>query len=89
MRVLAWVLARAAGTAGAAETLLGFVPRAGDLDTTGLDITPDQVKKATSIDLAEWGPELESQGELFTKLERTLPATIKLERELLMARLAN
>jgi phosphoenolpyruvate carboxykinase (GTP) len=63
MRVLAWVLARAAGTAGAAETLLGFVPRAGDLDTTGLDITPDQVKKATSIDLAEWGPELESQGE--------------------------
>jgi len=89
MRVLAWVLARAAGTAGAAETPLGFVPRAGDLDTTGLDITPDQVKKATSIDLKEWGPELESQGELFTKLERTLPAPIKLERELLMARLAN
>jgi phosphoenolpyruvate carboxykinase (GTP) len=89
MRVLAWVLARADGTAGAAETLLGFVPRAGDLDTTGLDLTPDQVKTATSIDLAEWGPELESQGELFTKLERTLPATIKLERELLIARLAN
>ncbi len=89
MRVLAWVLARAAGTAGAAETLLGFVPRPGDLDTTGLDLTPEQVKKATSIDLAEWGPELESQGELFTKLERTLPAPIKLERELLMARLAN
>ena len=44
MRVLAWVLARADGTAGAAETLLGFVPRAGDLDTTGLDLTPDQVE---------------------------------------------
>ena len=44
---------------------------------------------ATSIDLAEWGPELESQGELFTKLERSLPATIRLERELLMARLKN
>src|SRR6185369_4647725 len=89
MRVLAWVLARADGTAGAAETLLGLVPRPGDLDTTGLDLTPEQVKKATSIDLKEWGPELESQGELFTKLERTLPAAIKLERELLMARLAN
>ena len=32
MRVLAWILARAAGTAGAAETPLGSVPRAGDLD---------------------------------------------------------
>jgi len=44
---------------------------------------------ATIIDLAEWGPELESQGEFFTKLERSLPATIRLERELLMARLKN
>jgi phosphoenolpyruvate carboxykinase (GTP) len=89
MRVLTWILSRAAGTAGASETLLGWVPRPGDLDTAGLDLTADQVKKATSIDLKEWGPELESQGELFTKLDRTLPKAIKLERELLMARLAS
>jgi phosphoenolpyruvate carboxykinase (GTP) len=88
MRVLAWILTRAAGTSGAAETLLGWVPRAGDLDVAGLGLTPEQVRAATNIDLAEWGPELESQGELFTKLERTLPASIRLERELLMARLA-
>ena len=59
------------------------------LDTEGLGLTPEQVKQATAIDLAEWGPELESQGELFTKLEKTLPAAIRLERELLMARLEN
>ena len=88
MRVLEWILARAEGKVGASETALGWVPRTDDLDTSGLDITPEQVRKATSIDLAEWGPELESQGELFAKLERTLPATIRLERELLMARLA-
>jgi len=89
MRVLAWILARAQGSADAAETLLGWVPRVEDLDVSGLDLTPDQVRKATSIDLAEWGPELESQGELFTKLERTLPAAIRLQRELLLARLNN
>ncbi len=89
MRVLAWILARAEGTLGAAETPLGWVPRVGDLDTTGLDITAEQVRRATSIDLAEWGPELESQGELFTKLERTLPARVRLERELLMAHLTS
>jgi phosphoenolpyruvate carboxykinase (GTP) len=87
MRVLAWILARAEGTAGAAETLLGMVPRAGDLDVDGLGLSAEQVQQATSIDLGEWGPELESQGELFTKLERTLPGPIRLERELLMARL--
>lgn len=89
MRVLAWVLARAAGSVGASETPLGLVPRPGDLDTDGLGLTPEQVKQATSIDLAEWGPELESQGELFTKLEKTLPPAIRLERELLIARLAD
>jgi phosphoenolpyruvate carboxykinase (GTP) len=89
MRVLAWILARAQGSAGAAETPLGWVPRNEDLDVTGLDLTPEQVRQATGIDLTEWGPELESQGELFTKLERTLPSTIRLERELLMARLQN
>jgi phosphoenolpyruvate carboxykinase (GTP) len=87
MRVLAWILARAAGTAGASETMLGWVPRPQDLDTGGLDLTPEQVRQATGIDLAEWGPELESQGELFTKLARTLPDTIRLERELLLSRL--
>jgi phosphoenolpyruvate carboxykinase (GTP) len=89
MRVLAWILARAEGKAGASETLLGWIPRASDLDVGGLDVTPEQVRKATSIDLAEWRPELESQGELFTKLERTLPAPIRLQRELLMARLSS
>ncbi len=88
MRILAWILARAAGTTGAAETLLGWVPRPGDIDTEGLGVTAEQVQAATKIDLAEWGPELESQGELFTKLERTLPPAIRIERELLMARLA-
>ncbi len=87
MRVLDWILSRAAGTAGAAETPLGWVPRAGDIDVEGLGMSPDQVRAATGIDLAEWGPELESQGELFGKLERTLPATIRLERELLISRL--
>jgi phosphoenolpyruvate carboxykinase (GTP) len=89
MRVLAWVLARAEGKVGAAETPLGLVPRAGDLDISGLDIGPDQVRQATAIDFAEWRTELESQGELFTKLERTLPATIRLEREILISRLGN
>jgi phosphoenolpyruvate carboxykinase (GTP) len=87
MRVLAWILARAEGATGATETPLGWVPRPGDIDVEGLDVRPEQIAAATRIDLAEWGPELESQGELFGKLERTLPATIRLERELLMARL--
>ena len=38
LRVLAWMLDRCAGRAGAVETPIGYLPRAGDLNTAGLDI---------------------------------------------------
>ncbi len=86
MRVLKWILDRAAGRTGAQETLLGYTPRAGDLDLTGLNATPAQVAAATTIDLGEWQAELESQAEWFDKLGKTLPRPISLQRDLLLER---
>src|SRR5262249_1636675 len=54
MRVLQWVLARAHGEAGARETLVGSVPRDGDLDVTGLDMPPERLAAAMAIDRDEW-----------------------------------
>ncbi len=86
MRVLKWILDRAAGRVGAQETLLGNTPRAGDLDLTGVAATPEQVAAATRIDLGEWQAELESQAEWFEKLGKTLPRPISLQRDLLLER---
>ncbi|HEY2389246.1 MAG TPA: phosphoenolpyruvate carboxykinase (GTP) [Candidatus Binatia bacterium] len=87
MRVLQWVLARAAGEVGARETMVGSVPREGDLDVTGLDMSKEQVAAAMAIDRDEWRTEVESQGELFDKLDATMPATVRLERQLLQSKL--
>jgi phosphoenolpyruvate carboxykinase (GTP) len=86
MRVLKWILDRAAGRVGAQETLLGNTPRAGDLDLTGVAATAEQVAAATRIDLGEWQEELESQAEWFEKLGKTLPRPIALQRDLLLER---
>jgi phosphoenolpyruvate carboxykinase (GTP) len=87
MRVLQWVLARAHGEKGARETLVGAVPREGDLDLTGLDLPPEHLAAAMAVDRGEWRAELESQGELFDKLDATMPAALRLERQLLQAKL--
>ncbi|MFO0625063.1 MAG: phosphoenolpyruvate carboxykinase (GTP) [Polyangiales bacterium] len=87
MRVLKWVIDRAHGRVGAQETPLGWVPKAGHLDLSGLDVSIDQVNAATAINLDEWRQEFESQGELFEKLSATLPAALGLQRKLLMARI--
>ena len=86
MRVLKWILDRAAGRAGAQETLLGYTPKAGDLDLTGVDATAEQVAAATKIDLGEWQEELESQAEWFEKLGKTMPKPLVLQRDLLLER---
>jgi phosphoenolpyruvate carboxykinase (GTP) len=89
MRVLKWVIDRAHGRVGGQETLVGWVPKAGDLDLSGLDLTSEQVDEATSIDLHAWRTELESEKKFFAELGPTVPAVFELQRQLLLSRLEN
>jgi phosphoenolpyruvate carboxykinase (GTP) len=88
MRVLKWVIDRAHGRVGGHETLLGWVPKAGHLDLSGLDTnTTEKVAAATAINLDEWRQEFELQGEFFEKLKATMPTALVLQRQILMSRL--
>ncbi len=82
MRVLKWMLERCEGKAGARETVLGFTPRVGDLDVSGMEGA--DVAAATRIDLKEWEGELESQAEWFQKLGKTLPPALEYQRLMLL-----
>ena len=87
MRVLKWIVDRARLRVGGQETLFGWVPKAGDLDLSGLDIPSEQVDEATHIDLDEWQKELEAYGEFFEQTGAGVPRALKLHRELLLARI--
>ena len=88
MRVLKWIIDRAEGRVGGQETVLGWVPKAGDLDLAGLEIEPDVVNEATSIDMAQWKAELESLEDFFQLFGDAMPRTLHLERQLLLSRLS-
>jgi phosphoenolpyruvate carboxykinase (GTP) len=88
MRVLRWIVDRSHVRVGGQETLLGWVPKAGDLDLSGLDIPSELVDEATSINLDEWKQELQSQGEFFEVLGKHSPEALQLQRKLLLARLS-
>jgi phosphoenolpyruvate carboxykinase (GTP) len=62
------------------------VPKGDDLDLTGLDISEEQLAKATRIDLAEWERELTSSLEFFDKLGPTVPEPLVLQAKILLAR---
>jgi phosphoenolpyruvate carboxykinase (GTP) len=88
MRVLKWIVDRAHVRVGGQETLLGWVPKAGDLDLSGLDIPSELVDEATSINAQEWKDELQSQGEFFELLGKHAPEALQLQRKLLLSRLS-
>jgi phosphoenolpyruvate carboxykinase (GTP) len=86
MRALKWILDRAHGRTGAKETVVGYVPRPEDLNTSGLGLSDDVLRQITAVNLDEWQEELESEKEWFDKLGKTLPRPLALERELLLER---
>jgi len=87
MRVLKWIVDRAHVRVGGQETPFGWVPKAGDLDLSGLDIPHEKVDEATHIDAAEWKQELTEEGDFFEMLGKSSPETLQLQRKLLLSRL--
>jgi len=58
LRVLAWMLERVAGTAGAEDTAIGALPRPQDLNTKGLAIKPEALNELLRVDPAQWRAEV-------------------------------
>jgi phosphoenolpyruvate carboxykinase (GTP) len=88
MRVLKWIFDRCRGRAGADETPLGWIPRAGEFDLDGMDnFSPDQLNEAQSISVEEWKKEILEEDELLFNLHDSLPKELIFQRELLVARL--
>jgi phosphoenolpyruvate carboxykinase (GTP) len=87
-RVIKWALDRCKGDAEANESAIGYIPRTGDIDTTGIEgeVSEDTLKELLSIDNASWASEIENQTEFFAKFDR-LPEEIRSQQDALKKRL--
>ncbi len=86
-RILRWIIDRCRGRAPARETQIGWMPRYGEFDWTGLDYPREQFAACMKIDPSEWQRELISQTELFLQLHDRVPKELIFQRELLISRL--
>jgi phosphoenolpyruvate carboxykinase (GTP) len=83
MRVLKWIVDRALGHVGGQETPVGWVPREGDIDLSGLPIRSEDFREATAIRYKDWKAELTMAGQFFETIGPSMPAVLRLQRELL------
>ncbi len=76
MRVLNWIIDRCNGKVDAVETPIGFLPKADDIDLTGLDMTKAQLEEILEIDNALWLEDADGVEELYNTFGDRMPAEL-------------
>jgi phosphoenolpyruvate carboxykinase (GTP) len=88
LRVLAWILDRCQGSVGAVDTPIGHMPRPGDLNTAGLDISPEALAELTAVPNAAWRQEIANLRAYLLEYGSHLPAAMLAEADQVERRLA-
>jgi phosphoenolpyruvate carboxykinase (GTP) len=75
MRVLEWMLKRVQGEVAGEDTAIGILPRAGELNTEGLNMTADELQALLHVDTHAWRTEVGAIADYLEEFgERTPPA---------------
>ena len=76
-RVLKWMCERVEGKVGAVQTPIGYIPKAADLDVSGLPISDAEVAELLRIDVESWKSEVPEIEEYLNQAGGRLPARMK------------
>ena len=76
-RVLKWMCERIEGKVGAVQTPIGYIPKAADLDVSGLPISPAEVAELLRIDVEGWKSEVPEIEQYLNQAAERLPARMK------------
>ena len=76
LRVLAWMLDRCAGNAGAVESAIGRLPRPQDLNTTSLNVSEDSLRALLMVDPTLWRKEMADVRAYLQQFGSRLPAEL-------------
>ncbi|MBN2292933.1 MAG: phosphoenolpyruvate carboxykinase (GTP) [Pirellulales bacterium] len=86
-RVLKWMCERVDGTADAVDTPIGMIPTPDGLDTTGLNITDEELSQLLEVDVEQWKDEIPLVEEFFQKFGDKLPERMRIQFANLVERL--
>jgi phosphoenolpyruvate carboxykinase (GTP) len=88
-RVLAWVFGRCQGQGEVVETPIGLVPAPGEIDTDGLDISPEAMTELLTVDEEKLRTELVQVHEHLARFGDRLPRELRRQLERLDERVGS
>ncbi|HEY7378707.1 MAG TPA: phosphoenolpyruvate carboxykinase domain-containing protein, partial [Steroidobacteraceae bacterium] len=87
LRVLRWIIDRCAGRASADATPIGMLPKATDVDVSGLNVTPQTMQELLAVDPALWRQEMKDLGEYLRTFGARVPPKLLEEHRKVLERL--
>ena len=87
-RVLAWVVGRLTGEAGAVDTAIGRMPAPGALDVAGLDLSDEVLTELFAVDPQSWLAEADLTEEYFARFGDRVPDQLRTQLTNLRSRLS-
>jgi len=88
-RVLKWIFDQTDNKPGnAKETPIGYIPKDGALDTSGLDVSPEAIKQLFEVNPSDWKEEVQEMRRYTEQFGDRLPAGLQKQMDALEKRLA-
>ena len=79
LRVMEWILKRCAGRVGADESAIGYLPRPGDLNLQGVDVSDATMKELLAVQPDAWKREVAEMREYLKEFGARAPAEMAAE----------
>ncbi|MCK5505477.1 MAG: phosphoenolpyruvate carboxykinase (GTP) [Thermodesulfovibrionia bacterium] len=86
-RVLKWMCDRVDGKVNAQKSPIGFLPKEGDLDLEGINVSPEDMKELMKVNPEEWKAEIPDIEQHFALFGNRLPHRLKKQLKDFIARL--
>jgi len=87
LRVLRWIVARVHGEADPVKTAIGNLPRAADIDLTGVDVSRATLEELLAVDRGGWLEAAAAQQQFLEQFGERLPREMRDEQAALVKRL--
>jgi phosphoenolpyruvate carboxykinase (GTP) len=88
LRVMEWIIKRCTGAVGAEESPIGYLPRRGDLNLKGVDVSEATLRELLAVQPAAWRKETAEMREYLKEFGARAPREMSAELDEIEKRLA-
>ena len=88
LRVLRWIIDRCEGRVDAEDSPIGYLPKPGAINVSGLDVSPHTMAELLAVNAQAWKEEMQSIDDYFSSYGDRVPQRLRAEHDRVLSALS-